>query len=295
MRRTFGMGPSRAPGLWLAMSSLCAWACSTNVEYLRAGRAGAGGSEVGSGGTGPSDDAGGGGMADDAADEPDTSQEDDRPISEAGNDASSEGDDAIAADGSAPRPVGITLGAVVSTEQLLPSDGGATYRDTCMGNQVVIGFNGTTDPPSTGSSYPKSIQVVCGELRISDNAPFTVTTSMTGALSSRGDGSTTFVSRSCPPDQVVMGFDARTGNYVDQLTFRCAPLSISAGPNGYVLAVDRGLSIDSIGGAGGVVVPPVSCPSGAIAVGSAVRAGQAIDAFGLLCAKPTLAFATSSP
>ena len=76
--------------------------------------------------------------------------------------------------------------------------------------------------------------------------------------------------------------------YIDQLTFRCAPLAISGGPDAYTLSIGTMSAIDPIGGAGGMIFPPINCNPGGVAIGSIVRAGIAIDSFGLACAPPSL-------
>jgi hypothetical protein len=87
---------------------------------------------------------------------------------------------------------------------------------------------------------------------------------------------------------MVVGFDVRAGVFIDQLTFRCAPLTIGGGPDTYTLTLGAVTSIDPIGGMGGVIFPQINCMTGGVAVGSVLRAGTAIDAFGLACAPASL-------
>jgi hypothetical protein len=157
-------------------------------------------------------------------------------------------------------------------------------------SQVVIGFNASVDAPPSLGTYPKSIQAICGALSISGSSPHQVKITLTGPLTARGFGSTVPVSRTCPADRMVVGFESRIGMFVDQLTFRCASLTIAGGPDVYTLSIGQVTSIDPIGGPGGMTGPQVDCPAGSVAIGSNVRAGQAVDAFGLSCAKPTLTF-----
>ena len=113
-------------------------------------------------------------------------------------------------------------------------------------------------------------------------------TAMTHSLPARGAGSTVSVTRTCPADQVVVGFDGRVGMYIDQLIFRCATLTISEDRGAYALSIGQPVSIDPIGGMGGMIGPQINCATGTLGIGTVVRAGFAIDAFGLACAKPSV-------
>ncbi len=283
----------RSRGLLVPFGVFCVFlvACSTDVDYLREGRtagsAGAGGDNqpgaAGAGGRGG--EAGSSAGVAGATNVPDADQDvDGRHTPKA--DASAEAGDGW----TPPRPIGITFGDPESTSPLTQSDGGMAYADTCLPGQVVIGFNATVDGPQSLGTYPKSIQAICGALTIAGESPLVVKTTLTGPLPSRGDGSTVPVSRTCPPDRMVVGFDSRVGMFVDQLTFRCASLAISGGPEAYTLSIGQLTSIDPIGGAGGMLGPQINCAAGSVALGTVVRAGQAIDAFGLSCAKPALTF-----
>jgi hypothetical protein len=96
----------------------------------------------------------------------------------------------------------------------------------------------------------------------------------------------------CPANQIVVGFEGRQGSYIDQLIFHCAPLTITGGPEAYTLSVGTVISIPPLGGPGGIVTfPPITCTTDAIAVGTIVRAGTAIDGFALICAAPSLVLA----
>jgi hypothetical protein len=77
--------------------------------------------------------------------------------------------------------------------------------------------------------------------------------------------------------------------YVDQLIFRCATLTIAEDGGAYTLSLGQPRSIDPIGGEGGMPGPQINCSAGTLGIGSVVRAGFALDAFGLACAKPSVA------
>jgi hypothetical protein len=275
--------------LALAALSGALAACSTDVDYLRAGRTttttagGGGGSGAGVGGEGGS----GGSSIEDAGDAAEPSDASD---GQAGQDDA--GDAADAHEVSPRMPVGVVLGVAMPTTLIQPSPGGSNYTDSCGQDKVAIGFVGSVDPPDSSYTYPKSIQLACGSLSIvgGSGGP-QVKTAFAYALMSRGDIPGTVVqNRMCPPDQVVVGFESRAGMYVDQLIFDCAPITLVPSGDSYTLAIGGGKAIAPIGGFGGQSFPMINCPAGTVATTSIVRAGLAIDAFGLGCAPATLSY-----
>jgi hypothetical protein len=271
-------------------------ACSTDVEYLRAGTVPAGSA----GGGDPSGSGGNGGSAmDDAGDDAEPDAGDDGGSGRGGGGGSDQdggagGSPPDARDAEPRPPTGIQVGVPVQSDTLAPSIGGMNYTDQCAhGDGVVIGVKGTVDAPgTTGLAYLKSVAVVCGTLGVTGQGPFQVTTTLVGPLPSRGDMPGTIMQQQmCPTNQVVVGFESRAAMYVDQLAFRCAPLTVTSGPDGYGLALGMSKPLGGVGGQGGNVQSPITCPNDSIAVGSILRAGNAIDAFGFGCAVPSLKFA----
>jgi hypothetical protein len=295
IERLFGSTPFLAGSVLVVAS-----ACSTDVEYLRAGNIaiGAGGGEpagagIGGGGAAGSstDDAGGGGAEPDASD-------DLAPVGVGGSSsvggsggggAGGEARDAATDAGLRP-PKGVQLGVPTPSDSISPSPGGMNYTDVCTGG-VVIGVQGTVDAPGTGLNYLKSVAVVCGTLGVTGTGPFQVTTTLVGPKMPRGDMPGTVTQQAlCPANQVVVGFDSRAAMYIDQLTFRCAPVTVVARTDSYALSIGMSKQIGSVGGSGGNLQSTVLCENDALAVGSVLRAGNAIDAFGFACASASLAF-----
>jgi hypothetical protein len=172
------------------------------------------------------------------------------------------------------------------------SGGGSPFSETCPTNQVLIGFNGTTDLPSAGAfPYADTVEGVCGTISISGSSSYVITTTRTGTLVRQGDPRDVVQNRLCPAGQIIVGFDWRTGMYVDQLTFRCAPLTIDNDGASFKLSIGAATALLPIGGSGGTAVGQTNCPDGQVATGNLGRQGQLIDAFGLLCATPSLVFA----
>lgn len=94
----------------------------------------------------------------------------------------------------------------------------------------------------------------------------------------------------CPRHQAVVGFESNAGGLVDALIVRCAPLRLVPGQDDlWQVTPEAGRLVgEALGNdAGGDPQPVVNCPAGAFAVGAAVRAGDDIDRFGLLCAQAT--------
>ena len=189
-------------------------------------------------------------------------------------------------------PVGIALGDSVPTAQTRgASDGGIAFDQTCLSNLVLMGFNGTIDGPVSNKPFviPDTLQGLCGKVSIEGSGPYQVVTTLVTTLDTRGltPGSIE-QNRMCPTGQVVVGFDWRAGDYIDQLVFRCAPLSILGGDAGFTLSIGTATPLDLIGGDGGTTWGQSNCADGQVAVGYAGRSGTVIDAFGLLCATPSL-------
>jgi hypothetical protein len=188
------------------------------------------------------------------------------------------------------RPTGITLGANAPTALQAPSATGGAFNAVCAANEVLIGFSGTVDPPDSGMNWLKNIQGICGKLSISGTATFSVNTAMaeTLPLAGIGMGSTT-QTRMCAANQVVIAFKGHSGGYIDELSFVCAPLNISGTSPNFTLSIGAAsAALATLGGPGGSPFAQINCPANQIAVGQTGRSGTFIDAFGLLCAAPTL-------
>lgn len=166
---------------------------------------------------------------------------------------------------------------------LVGSDAGGTlYPDACPAGEVMIGIEG-----ETGASFEK-IGVVCGKVELSSD--LTVTIAAGTKLPQRGTNTGAAVSRTCPANQMVVGFSGRASAVVDQLILRCAPLVMAGADAGGNITPELGAitTVPQAGGDGGVAVPDTDCENGGVAPGANIRASAAIDAFGLRCGAPTL-------
>jgi hypothetical protein len=202
------------------------------------------------------------------------------------------------AGGSPLRPTRVTVDAVSTPTTLAaPSAGGGAFSQNCASNEVVIGFSGTVDPPDASTNWLRSFQAICGSLTVTGTTTFSVQTTQAETLpkpmTNTGVGSTT-QTRRCPSNQMVIGFDGRSGGWIDQLVFTCAPLTIGGTSPNFTLSVGTpSAPLAPLGGPGGNPFPPafpgpINCPAGQVTVGDTGRAGGFIDAFGLLCSTPHL-------
>lgn len=161
------------------------------------------------------------------------------------------------------------------------SSGGTLYPDACPAGQVMVGIAG-----SVGASFDQ-IQVVCGAVSLGSDLGVTIGPGAT--LTVRGANVNAPVTASCPANQMVVGFGGKAGALIDSLVLRCAPLVVSAGDGGlYTAAVGTVTPLTAAGGAGGNAFSDTDCAAGAVATGANIRAGNSIDAFGLLCSTPTV-------
>jgi hypothetical protein len=182
-------------------------------------------------------------------------------------------------------PTGITLTDPMNSD-VTPGTGGSDYSQTCADGQALVSFSGTW-----GGTYMglESLQATCGTLGITGSDPYMVTIPPDGAmLGPLGQVSPQMIDGPCPDGQAVVGFEGRSGDWIDQLTFYCAPLTISGAAGSYTLAVGSSAPATAIGPETGSPFSTIMCPDGKIAVGIFGRSGAAIDAIGLQCATPTL-------
>jgi hypothetical protein len=174
-----------------------------------------------------------------------------------------------------------------STTQAGNLTGGTAYNDACPAGQVLTGLGGSTSTTTT-AAINRQIAGHCGVLQISGA---TVTIKAGATLPTRGAAGPAPFTRDCPANQVVVGYSGRAGLLVDQIVLTCAPLSSTASATtGAALSVGATTStVSAVGGTGGTALTPVQCPTGEVATTTRLRAGDNLDAFGLACAKPTVA------
>jgi hypothetical protein len=183
-------------------------------------------------------------------------------------------------------PTGVTLTDPMNSD-VTPGTGGSEYTDNCADGQVLVSFTGTWGGMYMGL---ESLQGACATLGVSSSAPYQVTLTAGGSvLGPHGQESPTTIDGVCPDGQAVTGFEGRSGDWVDQLTFYCSPLTITDNAGTFTLDVGTASPITTaVGPDTGTPFSTISCPTGKIAVGIFGRSGAAIDAVGIVCATPTL-------
>lgn len=188
--------------------------------------------------------------------------------------------DAPATDGAFAVPIRFASGG--STGQR-GGTGGTSYTDLCPNGQALIGFSGNL---SWQDGYHGQLRGHCGEVGIVDQGGGAMVRVGAGAvLPPHGTLAAISWTRMCPADQVVTGFGGRAGLLVDQLTFRCAPLSATL-TGTWTVTVGTAGELEPIGGGGGEAFARADCSAGQVAIGALVRAGDGIDSFALACGIP---------
>ena len=178
------------------------------------------------------------------------------------------------AGGCAPVPM-ITVGSTQDTV-LQGYDGpeATNFEDACPNGSLVIGYEESTD-----SDEVAQLQTMCGTPSVSaDGSTMLVTPGATLIL--RGGITAPLVSSLCPANQVVVGFDGRAFALLDQLSVRCAPVTIS----GQTLSIGSITNLAPLGGNGGQPFARTDCGPGMVAVGTNVALRNWVSGFGLVCA-----------
>lgn len=180
----------------------------------------------------------------------------------------------------------ITLGGHGESARVGSTTAGTPYRDLCPPGEVVIGYQGTQARSPT-MPWLQAVQTQCGSLLVGPGPGYAITTVTGTVLPLRGMSGGNTWRRPCPVNQVVVGFEGRSSPYVDQLAFRCAPLTITGAPGSR--AISRGVITTTAptDSSAGAPFAPIDCPAGQIAVGSSIAADNFPRSFGLFCATPS--------
>jgi hypothetical protein len=187
-----------------------------------------------------------------------------------------------------PRPTGIALSGSTRSSQASPSTSGSSYVRVCQPDEVIVGYIGTAHPPDVFENWLRSFEAICASLSVAGTTSYAVEARPSETLARVGNIVGEVVqTATCPANQIVVGFTAHTGAFVDSLEFVCAPLRISNAPP-YALSIGGGTTLMRVGGPRGDKLVQAQCPRGTLTVGHSGRAGDAIDSFGLLCATPSV-------
>jgi hypothetical protein len=86
---------------------------------------------------------------------------------------------------------------------------------------------------------------------------------------------------------VLVGVRGRSGQFMDQIAFGCAALTLSKVGTSYQATVGAVSWLAADGGTGGGAFTS-PCPAGQVSPGSAIHASTVLNAFSLFCATPIL-------
>jgi len=187
---------------------------------------------------------------------------------------------------------------------------GSAFSDPCPRGQVMVGVQASV---STGfyAGVLRQFSTICGEVLVDLAGVLTIGPGAT--IPAIGHGSWPHGGRletaSCGRHEVVVGFSGAEGIsgdriglpdvYLTQLRLRCAPLSatgsIATGFTAVVGAVSDSAPRPTIGASMTRPFGPTDCPAGSVAIGSVGRAGDILDAYGLLCGRVELSLVTTAP
>jgi hypothetical protein len=182
-------------------------------------------------------------------------------------------------------PPTVSLGAPADSPIAAPSSGGSPFTGSCGAGQALVGVNGT----SGGSSGLDSVQGVCADLVVQTGATLKITTSQKGTIGPYGVAEAMMQQARCGPDQVIVGFEGRSGVWLDELTFHCARLMVTTSGADVTIGVATVTTATAAIGPGQTAAfAALSCATGLLAIGMVGGAGSAVDRFGLRCARPSL-------
>ena len=174
-----------------------------------------------------------------------------------------------------------------ATKQYGGSGGSATARsETCGADQVLIGYLGNTDS-THGKPVVSGLQARCGSLKVTGGPPYVITVEPTRSLQPVGGSTADPFTALCPASQVLVAFFGRAGVALDQVGFRCAPLTVTDDAT-MTVVVGAPTSFGPWPVTDGGNAFAEGCKAGAAATGHSVIAGTSIDALALQCGKLSL-------
>jgi hypothetical protein len=159
----------------------------------------------------------------------------------------------------------------------------SVHTELCPANQVLGGYAGTVG--YSGVQVVSGLEAECREIVVGPGQPPAVTLATGAKLAPLGAPGATPFTALCPPNEAVVAFEGRNGQFLDQLVIKCAPLSIT-GPA--TVSIGPLTTLPAKGGTGGAAFRD-ACGTGQIARGHSISTATAIDGFGLICGTPMVA------
>jgi hypothetical protein len=188
----------------------------------------------------------------------------------------------------------LTLEGLTTTTQRGGTDGTA-YVDVCPADGALVGYGGTlqevpVEVNGAGAMITVigSLRATCATVALSGNDVLVITPTAE-TLPARGDATKQATwSQTCPQGEVVVGFDAQAGIFLDRIAFVCGRADVAMSASGPTLTVSVQNALPATGGDGGYVFQD-RCPQGQVARGQDLRSGQWINSFALVCGAPSFA------
>lgn len=171
------------------------------------------------------------------------------------------------------------------TETVVCAKPAQPYTDSCPDGQAIIGFKG----------FLRSLDLVQARMRAICGIPSVkavgndcvVERAFGEILPVRGTSGEEEWTRICPDNDFLMGFKAWTGDNIDKVIFRCAPLLIALEGSHFVVTRGSFTDLELIGKDDGAENFQQDCPSGQIATTTIIQADNVIRAIGLGCQSPS--------
>ena len=158
---------------------------------------------------------------------------------------------------------------------------GAASAALCPGSQVATGYAATVN---TGQLV-SSLQLFCSQIDVAPPAPYSLRWSTGATLPAQGLPSGPVMTATCPPGQAIVGVHGRSGDFVDQVGFECAPLTRQSDGSVSVSFATPTVLPGFGGNGGGSFDDP--CPNGEVVRGWNVSGGAWLDSVSAVCAPPT--------
>ena len=189
-------------------------------------------------------------------------------------------------DTTAPAPdaaLSLVFTEVRSSPGVVPaSPGGKDFSDECETGQVLTGLVVTSGEPDLNGL--NSVQGRCALAAVNTG---TFTTGPGQVQRAHGTVGPTRQEGTCPPDQVVVGFEATTGQWIDRMFLYCSALTVDASSRAITVGPATRLPLP-LGPPAPGLFELVLCEEGKVAVGILGASGLAVDWFALRCARPEL-------
>jgi hypothetical protein len=164
---------------------------------------------------------------------------------------------------------------------------GSQYLDSCPQGQVIVGFQGFLQE-FTASTVHGKMQAICGVLSLELFGNDCIVKVTPGSsLPLRGNSGDIEWTRTCPDNEVIVGFGAKTGADIDQLTFYCAPFVFLNDGDEFSISTGSAAALPKVGGiGGGTVIERIQCPDNGVARAMNLYTDTVVTAFGLGCQAP---------